>query len=80
MIASFDSHSGIAYIQVDERTKINKTVEFDAQTLLELDANSQLVAIEMTKPSKTVLNRIAKKFERWELARVNLNSLRKSID
>ena len=80
MIASFDSHSGIVYIQVDECTKINKTVEFDAQTILELDANRQLVAIEMTKPSKTVLNRIAKKFERWELVRVNLDSLRKSID
>ena len=79
MIASYDSHSGIVYIQVDERIKIHKTVEFDAQTILELGEDGGLVGIEMIKPSKAILNRIAKKYQRAELGRVDLDSLRKAV-
>ena len=80
MIASYDSHSGIVYIQVDERAKTTKTVEFDSQTVVELDEKDGLVAIEMMKPNMLILKRIAKKFERWELTRVNLDNLQKSIN
>ena len=37
MIASFDSLSKIVYIQLEVRKKVNKTVEFDEWTVLELD-------------------------------------------
>ncbi|GEM_PF-1175394 len=80
MIATFDSHSGIVYIQVQAKKEIKKTVEFDSDTILELDGNNELIAIEMIKPKAAILNRIAKKFGRWELGRVNLDYLRKSID
>ena len=80
MIATYDSHSGIAYIQVQSRLKIKKVMEFDVETIVELDETGDLVAVEMIKPNPLVLKRIAKKFERWELARVDLKSLQKAID
>lgn len=80
MIATYGSHSGIAYIQVQSRLKIHKTVEFDAETLLELDTAGDLVAVEMIKPRQTTLKQIAKKFERWELDKINLGSLQKAIN
>ena len=77
MIASFDSHSGIVYIQVNDLPAARrKTVEFDPETILELDEAGGLVAVEMTKPSRATLNRIMKKFGRWELSRVNIDSLK----
>ena len=57
-----------------------KTEEFDPQTIVELDKTGGLMAIEMIKPSRVVLNRIAKKFGRWELGRVNLESLKGAIN
>ena len=80
MTASYDSHSGIVYICVQSRTEKIKTVEFDAETVIEVDDSGGLVAIEMMKPNRLTLKRIAKKFERWELARVNLDNLQKSIN
>ena len=80
MIVSFDSHSGIVYIQVQPATKISQTREYDAETVVELDHSGDLVAIEMMKPNKMTLKRIAKKFERWELGRVDLESAQKSIE
>ena len=80
MIASFDSLSRIVYIQVKVRTPVVRTIEFDPTTILEIDSRNDLIAIEMIKPSSLILKRIAKKYERWELARIDLNSLQKSID
>lgn len=79
MITSYDGHSGIVYIVVDNLYKIAKTVEFDRETVLELDASGHLVGIEMIRPRKSILKRIAKKYGRWELARVNLERLTGSL-
>ena len=80
MIALYDSLSGIIYIQLESKGKIHHTTEFNPETVLELDQNDQLVGIEMIKPSRLILSRIAKKYQRAELGRLNLETLQKSID
>ncbi len=80
MIASLDSLSKVVYIQLEARKRVYKTVEFGEWTVLELDQNNQLLAIEMIKPSRVVLKRIAEKYERAELARIDLKSLQNSIN
>ena len=80
MIASISSLSGLVYIQLGQKRNICKTLDFDAQTIVEVDARGELVAIEMIKPSQSILNRIAKKFQRADLARINLDSLQKAIN
>jgi len=79
MILSYDGHTGIVYILMAEAVSIRKTVEFDPYTIIELGANGQAVGIEMIKPSTAILNRIAKKYDRWELGRVHLDKLLKSL-
>ena len=80
MIALYDSLSGIIYIQLESKGKIHHTTEFNPETVLELDQNNQLVGIEMMKPSRVTLNRIARKYQRAELGRVDLESLQRAIN
>ena len=80
MIALYDSLSRIVYIQLEAKGKIHHTTEFDAETALELDQNYQLVGIEMIKPSPVTLSRIARKYQRAELGRVDLESLQRVIN
>lgn len=80
MIASFSTLSGLVYIQLGPKRNISKTLEFDDQTVAEVDEQGGLVAIELMKPSRLTLKRIAKKFQRWELSRINLESLQKAFD
>lgn len=79
MIASANTLSGLVYIQLGPKRRISKTMDFDANTIVEVDEQGALVAIEMIKPSRAILNRIAKKYERWELSRINLESLQKAF-
>ena len=80
MIALYDSLSRIVYIQLEAKGKIHHTAEFNAETVLELDQNDQLVGIEMIKPNRVTLNRIARKYQRAELGRADLASLQRAIE
>ena len=82
MKTSFDSLSRIVHIQVQVVSSGVKilTKEFDVDTVIEVTDSNDLVGIEMMNPNQRTLNRIAKKFKRPELVRINLQALQESIN
>ncbi len=71
MMISYDNDAKVLYIALSADSKAAKTVEFSSQTFLDLDRRGGLIGIEMLRPNRSDLQRIAKKYHHPELSRIH---------
>ncbi|MBI4431290.1 MAG: DUF2283 domain-containing protein [Candidatus Omnitrophica bacterium] len=71
MIISYDNLAEAVYIKLKPEAKVSKTIEFAPETFIDLTSDGELVGVEMLNPGNLVLKRLAKKFHRPELNRIN---------
>lgn len=70
MLISYDNDAKSIYISL-VTGKVAKTVEFDAETFLDFTKQGELAGIEMLRPNRSGLQRIAKKYRHPELSRIH---------
>ncbi len=79
MIISYDNLADAVYIKIRPEAKVAKTIEFAPETFVDLTEEGELIGIEMLNPGNLILKRIAKKFHRPELSKINTNKLQEAI-
>ena len=79
MIISYDNLADAVYIKIRPEGTVAKTIEFAPETFVDLAEDGELIGIEMLNPGNLILKRIAKKFHRPELSKVNTNKLQEAI-
>lgn len=78
MIISYDNIADAVYIKIRPEAKVARTVEFAPETFIDLTEDGDLIGIEMLNPGQLILKRLAKKFYRPELARINIEKLQQA--
>ena len=79
MIVSYDSLADAIYIKIKPEAKVAKTIEFAPETFVDLSEDGDLIGIEMLNPGQLVLKRLAKKFHRPELSKINPQKLQEAV-
>jgi len=79
MIVSYDELADAVYIKIKPEGVVAKTIEFAPETFVDLTKDGELIGIEMLNPGNVILKRIAKKYHRPELFKVNTTKLQESI-
>jgi uncharacterized protein YuzE len=79
MIISYDSCTDVVYIKFKSDMHVTKTVEFASETFIDLDKNNNLIGIELLNPAKSILIKLAKKFNLPELTKINPHKLHAAI-
>ena len=79
MIISYDNLAEAVYIKLKPEAKIAKTIEFAPETFIDIASDGELVGIEMLNPGNLVLKRLAKKFHRPELNRINTAKFKQAV-
>jgi uncharacterized protein YuzE len=81
MIASYDNTSRAVYIRLERNRKIHQTIEFAPETLVDIDAQGNLIGVELLRPASfRLLKRIGEKYQHDEIVRVNVRMLRHVLD
>ena len=79
MLISYDNDAKALYITVLAEAKVAKTVEFSAETFVDLTKKGELVGVEMLNPNRSDLRRIAKKYRHPELSRIYPEKFLKAV-
>lgn len=79
MILSYDSIANAVYIKIKPEAKIARTVEFAPETFIDLTEDGELVGVEMLNPGQLILKRLAKKYRRPELSKINPSKLQEAL-
>ena len=79
MIVSYDNLAQAIYIKIKPEAKVDRTVEFAPETFVDLDEDGDLIGIEMLNPGQLILKKIAIKFHRPELSKINSHKLQEAI-
>ena len=70
MLISYDNDAKAMYITLLAEAKVAKTVEFNAETYVDLTKKGELIGVEMLNPNRSDLRRLAKKYHHPELSRI----------
>ncbi len=79
MLISYDDDAKAMYITLLAEARVTKTVEFSSETYVDLSKKGELIGIEMLKPNRSELRRIAKKYHHPELSRISPEKLLKAV-
>ena len=79
MLISYDNDAKAMYIMLLADGKVAKTVEFSAETFVDLTKKGELVGVEMLNPNRLDLRRIAKKYHHPELSRISPEKFLKAV-
>ena len=79
MMVSYDNDAKAMYIALKAEVKVSRTVEFSAETFLDIAKNGELVGVEMLKPNRLDLRRIAKQYHHPELSRIQPEKFLKAV-
>ena len=79
MLISYDNDAKAMYITLLTEKRVAKTVEFSAETYVDLTKTGELIGVEMLKPNRSDLQRIAKKYRHPELSRIYPEKFLKAV-
>ena len=78
MMISYETIGKVAYVALLQG-RAAKTIEFSSKTIIDLTKDNKLMGVEILSPNSSDLQRIAKKYNRPELTRINPHKLFKSV-
>ena len=79
MLISFDPEAMSLYIQI-KNAKVRRTIEVAPETFVDLDADDDLIGVEMLRPGKlTILKKIAADYNIPYLKNIPLEYLPKAF-
>ncbi len=79
MLISFDPEAMSLYIQIKD-AKVKRTIEVAPETFIDLDADGDLIGVEMLRPGHlTILKKIAVKYNSPNLKNIPLEYLPKAF-
>ena len=79
MLISFDPEAMSLYIQV-KNAKVKRTVEIAPETFIDIDADGDLIGVEMLRPGRlTILKKIAAQYNSPNLKNIPLEYLPKAF-
>ncbi len=78
MMIEYETVGRVMYVTLLDK-KTAKTVEFSSQTLIDLSKSSGLIGVEILRPNRSDLRRLAKKYGQPELSRIDPGKLFKAV-
>ena len=70
MLISYDPTAEAAYIKIDLKRKVARTIRLSDDMLVDLDRNGQLIGVELLHPASANLRSVATRFHCPELSRI----------
>lgn len=75
MLISYDPVAESAYIKLDHKSKVARTVRVSDDILVDLNGRGRLIGVELLRPASANLHRIASKFHCPELSKIHPRKL-----